>query len=201
MFEEIVLLDYPRISLFKNVLTDEECQYIINKYTKIGMNPDAGKESNEQSLGQITEYVERRSISWDTSPEDRQFFKERLSKVVGMPVDHIEAGDIYKYETNEYFGLHHDFPYTPRKVPYYQKGGDRKGTAIFWLNGDQFEGGHTVFPLLEVDVAPVKNGMLYFEYDYPDETVNMSTWHEALKVTKGQKWIAAFFCANGPRVE
>jgi hypothetical protein len=42
---------------------------------------------------------------------------------------------------------------------------------------------------------------MYFEYDYPDETVNESTIHESLPVTLGQKWIAAFFMSNGPRVE
>ena len=199
MFEEIKLLTLPRISVFKDVITAEEAQRIIDKY-KNEMNPQAGKESREQSYGQITEGVEDRSISWDTANEDRQFFKERLSEVVGIPVSHIEAGDIYVYKPGQKFGLHHDFPYTPRKVPYYSKGGDRAATAIFWLN-DGYEGGEMSFPLLEVTVKPIKYGMAYFEYDYDDETLNMSTWHEALEVNGGDKWIAAFFCANGPRVE
>lgn len=199
MREEKRILDVPRISVFTNVLTDEESQYIIDKYTKIGMNPEAGKESREQSKGQITENVEHRSISWDTSPEDREFFKQRLSEVVGIPVSHIEAGDIYRYDDGQAFGLHHDFPYTPRKVPYYEKGGDRAATAVFWLN-DDYDGGELDFPLLEVNIKPFKNGMVFFEYDYSDETINMSTWHEGCKVLNGQKWIAAFFCSNGPRV-
>jgi len=43
--------------------------------------------------------------------------------------------------------------------------------------------------------------MMYFEYDYPDEETNMSTIHESLPLTKGNKWIAAFFMSNGPQVE
>ncbi len=52
---EKVLLEMPRISVFTDVLTDEEAAYYVDKYTKVGMNPDAGVESREQTYGQITE--------------------------------------------------------------------------------------------------------------------------------------------------
>ena len=84
---EKVLLEMPRISVFTDVLTDEEAAYYVDKYTKVGMNPDAGVESREQTYGQITEEVEQRSISWDTSPEDREFFKKRLAETVGFPIE------------------------------------------------------------------------------------------------------------------
>jgi prolyl 4-hydroxylase len=112
----------------------------------------------------------------------------------------VEAGDIYFYQAGQYFGLHHDFPYDPKVVPYYSKGGDRKATAIFWFN-DDYEGGRCTWPELGVTVEPKKGGVMYFEYDYPDEAVNMSTIHESLPVTSGNKWIAAFFMSNGPRAE
>lgn len=196
----ILYLEYPWISVYTDVLTDKFCNDFILKYNKLGMNPNAGIESREQTKGQITEEVEKRSISWDTPEEDRNFFKNKLAETIGIPVSHIEAGDIYRYETGQYFGLHHDFPYTPEEIAYYEKGGDRKGTAIFWLN-DDYEGGECVFPKLDVSVKPVKGGLLYFEYDYPEEKINQLTIHEALPITKGNKWIAAFFVANGPKVE
>lgn len=198
--QEIKYLETPRISVFKDVLTNEEADYFVEKYTKVGMNPNAGLESREQTNGQITEEVEQRSISWDTDSEDREFFKRRLAETVGFPIEHIEAGDIYRYEPGQYFGLHHDFPYTPEEIAYYKNGGDRKATAIFWLTGG-YEGGECDFPELGVTVKPFKCGMMYFEYDYEDEAINQSTIHEALPVTQGEKWIAAFFIANGPKVE
>lgn len=197
---EKILLDMPRISVFTDVLTNEEADFFVNKYSQLGMNPNAGLESREQTHGQITEEVEQRSISWDTSPEDREFFKKRLAETVGFPIENIEAGDIYRYESGQYFGLHHDFPYTPEDIAYYAKGGDRKATAIFWLT-DGYTGGECDFPELGVTVKPFKCGMMYFEYDYEDENINQSTIHEAMPVTEGEKWIAAFFIANGPRVE
>jgi len=185
--------------VFEDVVPLDVCDAMINKY-KDAMNPNAGKESREQTYGQITEEVEQRSISWDTDPADRAYFKSLLAKVVGIPESHVEAGDIYKYNEGQYFGLHHDFPYDTKVVPYYSKGGDRKATAIFWFN-DDYEGGRCIFPELKVTVEPKKGSMMYFEYDYPDEKDNDSTIHESLPLTKGNKWIAAFFMSNGPRVE
>ena len=128
------------------------------------------------------------------------FFRDKICEVLKIPDSHIEAGDIYRYDTGQYFGLHHDFPYTPEDIAYYAKGGDRKATAIFWLN-EEYDGGECKFPELGVCVTPEKGGMMYFEYDYEDEKINKMTIHEGMPITKGAKWIAAFFIANGPRVE
>ena len=66
---------------------------------------------------------------------------------------------------------------------------------------DGYDGGECKFPELAVSVVPMKGGMMYFEYDYDDEIINKMTIHEGMPITKGAKWIAAFFIANGPRVE
>jgi|TARA_X000000950_G_scaffold249247_1_gene308965 prolyl 4-hydroxylase len=200
VMENILYLDHPWISVYTDVIDNETCDKFVNKYTELGMNPNAGLESREQTYGQITEEVEQRSISWDTSSEDRQFFRDKICEVLKIPDSYIEAGDIYRYDTGQYFGLHHDFPYTPEDIAYYAKGGDRKATAIFWLN-DGYDGGECKFPELGVCVTPEKGGMMYFEYDYEDEKINKMTIHEGMPITKGAKWIAAFFIANGPRVE
>jgi len=197
--KERIILEFPRISVFDDVTPLEVCDAMIAKYTS-AMNPNAGIESREQTYGQITEEVEQRAISQSTDPADRAYFKSLLAKAVSIPESHVEAGDIYRYEEGQYFGLHHDFPYNITVVPYYSKGGDRKATAIFWFN-DDYEGGRCTWPELGVTVEPKKGGMMYFEYDYPDEETNMSTIHESLPLTKGNKWIAAFFMSNGPQVE
>jgi prolyl 4-hydroxylase len=196
---ERILLEFPRISVFEDVVPLDVCDAMIAKYRN-NMYAFAGLESREQTYGQITEEVEQRSISEATDSKDRDYFKNVLADAVGIPVTHIEAGDIYKYDTGQYFGLHHDYPYDTTVVPYYSKGGDRKATAIFWLN-DDYEGGRCTFPELGVTVEPKKGSVMYFEYDYPNEEDNLSTIHESLPLTKGNKWIAAFFIASGPRVE
>ena len=172
--KERIILEFPRISVFDDVIPLEVCDAMIAKYAG-AMNPNAGIESRQQTYGQITEEVEQRSISWDTDPADRQYFKSLLANTVGIPESHVEAGDIYFYETGQYFGLHHDFPYDTKVVPYYSKGGDRKATAIFWFN-DDYEGGRCVWPELGVTVEPKKGGVMYFEYVYNTRVLASHRW-------------------------
>ena len=187
---EKVILEFPRISVFENAIPLDICDAMINKYNGT-MNPNAGIESREQTYGQITEEVEQRSISWDTDPADREYFKSLLAKTVGIPESHVEAGDIYFYETGQYFGLHHDYPYDPKIVPYYSKGGDRKATAIFWFN-DDYEGGELAFPEHNITIKP-EAGCLIFFPSTPDYI------HQSKIVTSGKKYcVPLFFYKNPP---
>ena len=52
--KEHVLLEFPRISVFEDVIPLDVCDAMIAKY-KEAMNPNAGIESREQTYGQITE--------------------------------------------------------------------------------------------------------------------------------------------------
>ena len=77
---EKVLSEMPRISVFTDVLTDEESDYYVKKYSELGMNPDAGLESREQTNGQITEEVEQRSIVGILITKIESFLKNVLQK-------------------------------------------------------------------------------------------------------------------------
>jgi hypothetical protein len=59
---EKIILEFPRISVFEDVIPLDVCDAMISKYNG-AMNPNAGIESREQTYGQITEEVEQRSIS------------------------------------------------------------------------------------------------------------------------------------------
>ena len=74
---------------------------------------------------------------------------------------------------------HHDFFRDEDKNP-------RIATAITYLNED-FEGGETSFPLLNITIKPEKGSVLYFEYnnEYKDMTL-----HSGDKVKSGTKYIA-----------
>jgi|APGre2960657373_1045057.scaffolds.fasta_scaffold07368_5 prolyl 4-hydroxylase len=198
--KEVVYSEMPRVTVYEDVVDHEFCDYIINKFTKAGMNPRAGWESYQQSDGQVHEGIEQRNISWDTPQEIREFFWAIITRVTGVPRTHIEAGDIYRYDEGQFFDLHVDYPLEPKKINYYTNGGDRKHTAIFYLN-DNFEGGEFYFPILGFSIKPKKGSMAWIEYDYPDESINQSSVHESTIITKGEKWICATFIANGPRVE
>lgn len=192
------ILDYPRISVFDNVLPAEYCDYIIEKHTKAGMNPNAGGQSRTESYAQVTELVEKRGISLGVDPYDYDLLATSIVNNSKIPYSHIEAIDVYNYPEGHYLDLHHDYPYDPKQINYYRYGGDRVGTGIFYFN-DDFVGGETYFPMLNVEIKPKKGSYLYFQQSYDEET-NWSTIHESKLVTQGCKWIASCFFSDQPRV-
>lgn len=196
--QEVKHFSRPRISVFENVLTPEYCASIIAKHSSVGMNPNSGGQSRTESYAQVTELVENRGISLGVDPYDYDVLATAITRYARVPYSHIEAIDVYNYETGQFLDLHHDYPYDPKQIHYYKYGGDRVGTGIFYFN-DDFEGGETLFPKLGVEIKPKTGSLLYFEQGYDEET-NWSTIHESTLITKGTKWIASCFFSDRPRV-
>ncbi len=191
-------LDVPRISVFDNLLTIEVCNSIIDRHSRNGMNPNSGKQSRQESYAQVTELVENRGISLGVDPYHYDILATAIVNSAKIPYSHIEAIDIYNYVEGQYLDLHHDYPYDPKQINYYRYGGDRVGTGIFFLN-DDFVGGQTYFPKLNIEIQPKSGSFLYFEQGY-DEATNWNTIHESRLITKGTKWIASCFFSDQPRV-
>jgi prolyl 4-hydroxylase len=192
------LLEFPRISVFDNVLSDEYCDQLIEKHQRAGMNTNSGGQSRQESYAQVTELVENRGISLGVNPYDYEIIATSIVNNAKIPYSHIEAIDIYNYPVGNYLDLHHDYPYDPKQINYYKHGGDRVGTGIFYLN-DDFVGGDTYFPKLDINIVPKKGSFLYFQQSYDEET-NWATIHESTLITQGCKWIASCFFSDRPRV-
>jgi cold shock CspA family protein len=191
-------LNIPRISVFDNLLPVEVCNSIIERHARNGMNPNSGTQSRQESYAQVTELVENRGISLGVDPYHYDILATAIVNSAKIPYSHIEAIDIYNYVEGQYLDLHHDYPYDPKQINYYRYGGDRVGTGIFFLN-DDFVGGQTYFPKLNVEVQPKAGSFLYFQQGY-DEATNWNTIHESRLITKGTKWIASCFFSDQPRV-
>lgn len=198
MKEGRVCCEHPLIVVFDNALPIDLCNEIIGKHKNDRMNPNSGLQSRQESYAQVTEMVENRGISLGMDPYHYNAIASAIVNYCGIPYSFIEAIDIYNYETGQYLDLHHDYPYDPTQINYYRHGGDRVGTAIFYLN-DDFHGGITTFPQLGVDIHPKAGSILYFKQGY-DESTNWTTIHESTLITKGTKWIASCFFSESDRV-
>lgn len=67
--------------------------------------------------------------------------------------------------------------------------GQRIATFLMYLN-DVPEGGSTIFPELNLKVAPKKRDALVFYNCKPNGEVDPLSMHQGEKVYKGPKWIA-----------
>lgn len=193
-----VYSEEPLIIVFDNAVPENICDEILAKHIEDGMNPDSGKQSRQESYTQVTEDVEQRGISLGMDPYHYHIIANAIVENCGFSHSLIEAIDIYNYDVGRYLDLHHDYPYFPEKINYYSHGNnDRVGTGILYLN-DDYKGGTTYFPKLNVDVEPKKGSLLYFKQSY-DEPTNWSTIHESTPIEEGTKWIASCFFSELPR--
>ena len=71
---------------------------------------------------------------------------------------------------------------------YVKTGGNRTHTALFYLN-DDFEGGETEFPKLDIKVKPELGKLLLWTNMNDDGTLDYDSLHAGLPVIEGEKWI------------
>ena len=76
-------------------------------------------------------------------------------------------------------------------------GNQREWTAIFYLS-DDYEGGSTIFPLLDLTIRGRAGDLLVFRNSNADGEPDRRMRHAGEPVTSGAKWIATRWIRHGP---
>ena len=104
---------------------------------------------------------------------------------VRVPFD-FEDVQVVRYDKHGKYDAHYDGDECDGVCPYDQ----RLATMLVYLN-DDFEGGHTHFPLLNASVVPQKGKALFFWVaDADTRDLFEKTLHAGTPVSNGHKWIA-----------
>ncbi|WP_339262362.1 2OG-Fe(II) oxygenase [Solibacillus sp. FSL W7-1472] len=174
-----VLHEEPLIVKFLNVLSDEECQNLIDcASSRLERSKLAKKEisSIRTSSGMFFEENENPLISE---------IEKRISSLMHLPIEHAEGLQVLHYEPGQEFKPHFDF-FGPNHP---SSSNNRISTLVVYLN-DVEEGGVTTFPNLGIVNVPKKGTAVYFEYFYNDQKLNELTLHSGEPVIHGEKWVA-----------
>ncbi|BAK16068.1 prolyl 4-hydroxylase [Solibacillus silvestris StLB046] len=174
-----VLHEEPLIVKFLNVLSDEECQNLIDcASSRLERSKLAKKEisSIRTSSGMFFEENENPLISE---------IEKRISSLMHLPIEHAEGLQVLHYEPGQEFKPHFDF-FGPNHP---SSSNNRICTLVVYLN-DVEEGGVTTFPNLGIVNVPKKGTAVYFEYFYNDQKLNELTLHSGEPVIQGEKWVA-----------
>ena len=199
-FKEVILHDYPRVSIYDNVLSDEYCDDLIKrslsldypgKYITMG---DHRSDCSRDTYGQANDRNIHRRILNDFTYQDYDTISTAASDALGRPYYLIESADILYYQKGHYMTPHHDWPYDPRKLDYYQKAGTRDAVALVYLN-DDFVGGETYFPHIDVSIKPKKGRMSVWNHT-EDLDLDWSLIHESKEITEGEKFAIIFCLSN-----
>ncbi|MFJ7735647.1 2OG-Fe(II) oxygenase [Lysinibacillus sp. NPDC097287] len=176
----ITRLEEPLIVILGNVLSNEECDELINlskdklKRSKIG----ASREVNEQRTSSSMFFEESEN-------ELVARVEKRISSIMNIPIEHGEGIQILQYTPGQEYKAHYDFFSSTSKIA----NNNRISTLVMYLN-DVEQGGETFFPKLNLSVSPQKGMAVYFEYFYNDENLNELTLHGGAPVISGEKWVA-----------
>ncbi|MEO8935265.1 MAG: 2OG-Fe(II) oxygenase [Burkholderiaceae bacterium] len=186
--EIVVNLHHPRIVVFGNLLTSDECDALI-----AASRPKLARSETVDRASGGTERNEARTSEGayffhDASPL-LETINRRMALVTRWPLAHGEPLQILHYGVGAEYQPHYDYfsPDDAGTPALLAHGGQRVATLIAYLNTPS-AGGATVFPDIGLEVAPIRGNAVFFAYERPDP--GSRTLHGGTPVVAGEKWIA-----------
>ena len=117
-----------------------------------------------------------------------QALNRRIAAATGTQVANAEALYVMRYEPGQQYRPHFD------ALPGLQN--QREWTAIFYLS-DDYEGGATIFPVLDLTIRGQAGDLLVFRNSDADGNPDPRMRHAGEPVTSGAKWIATRWIRHG----
>jgi prolyl 4-hydroxylase len=125
-----------------------------------------------------------------------QTVEARIAALVNWPVVNGEGLQVLHYRPGAEYKPHHDYfdPAQPGMAAVLRRGGQRVATILMYLNTPE-QGGGTVFPDVQLEVAPIKGNAVFFSYDRPHAITR--SLHGGAPVLAGEKWVATKWLREG----
>lgn len=186
--EVLVSMRLPMLVVFGGLLSDDECDALIEAARPRMMRSltvqtaTGGEELNADRTSQGM-FFRRGENEVVTRVE------ARIARVLQWPVMNGEGLQILNYQPGAEYKPHYDYfdprePGTPRIT---QRGGQRVGTLVMYLNEPR-RGGGTTFPDVGLEVMPKRGNAVFFAFDRPHPATR--TLHGGAPVLEGEKWVA-----------
>ncbi len=176
----------PKIELHEDFLTPHECQEFLRQPFEF---------KNSQGWDATTDaphYTEYRTSSSAYNSKLTNVLKQKISDYLSVDITTIEDLQVQRYHPGQEFKRHFDYFHSGRHLD-----NNRIATMIIYLN-DNFTGGNTEFPRLNLSIKPKAGTGLYFEFGYDDPNINLLTEHSGNPVTYGVKYIVTAWFRKQP---
>jgi prolyl 4-hydroxylase len=178
--------DYIHPIILENIITEKQNREIL-EYA----NPRFYKCKFYNMFRETISMDEVRNSQHTFIPKDTIIVKDLIEKICetnNLPFENAEDLQVVKYEKGNYYRAHHD-SYPDNDPYFFASGGHRVLTALIYLN-DDFEGGETDFPNLELRVKPVKNrAVIFHPLDAKNKKCHPYALHAGMDVTSGTKYV------------
>ncbi len=191
----VTTLQRPRVVVFANLLTDEECDAVVAAArVRLARSETvaAQKEGSEVNAARTSEgmFFER------GENEVVKRIEARIAALLRWPLRHGEGLQVLRYRVGAEYQPHYDY-FDPRHASskaILERGGQRVATLVMYLNTPT-RGGATVFPDVKLDVMAQKGNAVFFSYDRPEP--GTLTLHGGAPVLEGEKWVATKWMREG----
>lgn len=186
--EVLMAMANPRVVLFGNLLSPEECQAIID-----AARPRMARSLTVQTTTGGEEVNADRTSDGMFFQRDEtpvvQRLEERIARLVRWPIENGEGLQVLHYRPGAEYKPHYDYfdPDQPGTSTIVRRGGQRVATLVIYLNNPR-KGGGTTFPDVPLEVAPRQGNAVFFSYERPHPSTR--TLHGGASVIEGEKWIA-----------
>ena len=178
----------PELVVFANLLTSAECDALMaaakpRLSRSLTVDTHTGNEElhpDRTSQGMFFERFETEVV---------QRVETRIARLLHWPVKNGEGLQVLRYRRGAQYLPHHDYfdPLQAGTPALLARGGQRVATLIMYL-AEPEAGGATVFPDLDLQVAPKRGQAVFFSY--PEPLPSSLLLHGGAPVVAGEKWIA-----------
>ena len=178
----------PRILVFSNLLSDAECEELIESArTRLSRSMTVAVDDGSEKL-----HEDRTSNGMFFERGETALIKRletRFARLLNWPEENGEGLQVLQYLPGAEYKPHHDYfePAEAGTPALLKRGGQRVGTLIIYLN-EPVRGGSTVFPAVNLEVVPRRGHAVFFSYGRPDPSTR--SLHGGTPVLEGEKWIA-----------
>jgi len=188
--EVLMALRSPRILLFGNLLSAQECEQMIEA-ARLKLEPSTVVNAE---TGAYDVHPDRTSSGTHFERGENELIvrvERRISELIDYPAENGEPMQVLHYTPGAEYKPHHDYfdPAQPGNETVLAMGGQRIATLVMYLN-DVAAGGATVFPSIGLDVVPRRGCAVYFSYVAESGATDDHTLHGGSPVVAGEKWIA-----------
>jgi prolyl 4-hydroxylase len=185
-----VAFEKPRIVTIERFATAEECQWLIARASRGGLQ--RAKVYRSSPTAQVAETRTNREMPFTIFNADvvLSLIRDRIAAVAGAPVSHFEIAKLLHYSPGEQFALHADFveAKTPELARELAVRGQRSATFLIYLN-EGYEGGATQFPRLNWQYRGNRGDALLFSNVDAAGAPDYDTIHAGMPPTVGEKWV------------
>ncbi|CAH1268220.1 P4HA1 [Branchiostoma lanceolatum] len=184
---EVLSRKKPEITLFYDVITDEEAQTIKNRSI-----PKMFRSRIGNSVSEVESHIRISQQAWLHDKDDEVVARvsRRIGLLTGLNASptSTELLQVLNYGLGGQYEPHHDFMDAEEKM-WGTILGNRMATFLLYLS-DVTAGGATVFPVANVTVPVVKNAGLLFMDLLRSGRGDENSLHAGCPVVIGSKWVA-----------